>query len=64
MCNCTKKASGPRRFSGISGVSGSATQEFVLSKADGTRKVFGSKLEADAENARNGYTGIVKPKGK
>lgn len=39
------------------------TQEFTLVKQNGETQKFGSRLEADAENARNGYTGIVKPVG-
>jgi hypothetical protein len=57
MCNCGKKrAAQPRTY-------GPITQSFSLVKRDGTTQSFGSRLEADAENARLGYTGIVKPVG-
>lgn len=36
---------------------------YVLVQRDGTREEFGSRLEADAANARSGYTGVVKPVG-
>lgn len=56
-CGCNKGTSGPRRYSG------SEKQEFSLVLRDGTVQRFGSRLEADAANARAGYTGIVKPVG-
>lgn len=37
------------------------SQKHVLIRKDGSRQVFGSKLEANAENARAGYTGRVRP---
>lgn len=37
------------------------TQSFSLQLRDGRRMTFGSKLEAEAENVRQGYTGIVRP---
>ena len=48
---------GPRK---ASGTSGTATQAFSLILKDGTKESFGSRLEADAANARAGYTGIVR----
>ena len=61
MCNCggRRSAAQPRTYGGSS----STTQQFSLVSRDGTTKTFGSRLEADAENARAGYTGIVKPVG-
>lgn len=61
MCNCggRRSAAKPRTFGGSS----SNTQQFSLVSRDGTTKTFGSRLEADAQNARDGYTGIVKPVG-
>jgi hypothetical protein len=41
----------PRRQTG--------TQSFALEIAGGTRLLFGSKLEAESENVRRGYTGRV-----
>lgn len=60
MCNCggRRSAAQPRTYGGTS-----TTQQFSLVSRDGTTKTFGSRLEADAENARSGYTGIVKPVG-
>lgn len=59
MCNCRKNktAAQPRTFSGSTG----STHSLVLQ--DGTTQSFGSRLEADAANARAGYRGIVKPVG-
>lgn len=37
------------------------TQQFALVLRDGRTLRFGSRLEADAENVRQGYTGQVKP---
>jgi hypothetical protein len=37
------------------------TQQFTLQLRDGRKFTFGSKLEANAENVRQGYTGVVKP---
>jgi hypothetical protein len=61
MCNCgkNKAAAQPRRV----GSSAGSTQSFSLVNRDGSRQQFGSRLEADAANARAGYTGIVKPVG-
>lgn len=61
MCNCGKNraASSARTY----GSPTASTQSFALVKRDGTRTEYGSRLEADAENARTGYTGIVKPVG-
>lgn len=36
------------------------TQSFALVQRDGTTTMYGSRLEADAENVRLGYTGTVK----
>lgn len=60
MCNCTKSKSAQqaRTYTGTL-----STQEFALVKRDGSSVKFGSRLEADAQNARDGYTGIVKPVG-
>lgn len=59
-CNCGKKSSPaqPRTYT-----PGTSTQSFALVSRDGQTRTFGSRLEADAENARQGYTGIVKPVG-
>lgn len=35
------------------------TQSFALDLRDGSRLSFGSRLEAEAENVRLGYTGTV-----
>lgn len=37
------------------------TQSFALDLANGQSLRFGSRLEADAENVRRGYTGRVRP---
>lgn len=37
------------------------TQSFRLILRDGSDLTFGSRLEADAENVRRGYTGTVRP---
>jgi hypothetical protein len=62
MCNCGKNraAAQPRR---VAAATTGTTQSFSLVTRDGTTQKFGSRLEADAENARLGYTGIVKPIG-
>lgn len=62
MCNCGKNraaATRPRTYGAPTG----QTQSFSLVKRDGTTQQFGSRLEADAQNARDGFTGIVKPVG-
>lgn len=59
-CNCGKNratAAQPRTFVGGS------TTKYALIERDGSRTEYGSRLEADAANARSGYTGIVKPVG-
>lgn len=59
-CNCGKNrasAAQPRTY-----VGGSTTKYSLVSR-DGSTQEFGSRLEADAANARSGYTGIVKPVG-
>lgn len=58
-CGGRNRAAQPRTFDG----GRSTTQQFALVSRDGTTKTYGSRLEADAENARQGYTGIVKPVG-
>ena len=68
-CNCNKRtaAAQPRRYdttAKASGTTGSATQAFSLILRDGTTQTFGSRLEADAANARAGYTGIVRQNGR
>lgn len=35
-------------------------QSFTLTMPDGSAATYGSKLEADAANARAGYTGVVR----
>lgn len=64
-CNCGKKreAAQARRFVGISSGT-STTQVFSLILRDGSKESFGSRLEADAANARAGYTGIVRQNGR
>lgn len=60
MCNCGKgraSAARPRTYGTPTG----QTQQFSLVNRDGTTQQFGSRLEADAENARKGFSGIVKP---
>lgn len=42
----------------------SSSGNYTLVLPGGDQMVFGSRLEADAENARLGYTGIVKPIGQ
>lgn len=59
-CNCGKNrtsATQPRVYVGGS------TTKYALVSRDGSTQEFGSRLEADAANARSGYTGIVKPMG-
>lgn len=58
-CNCGKSraAAAPRRVE-----SSGTTQTFSL-LVGSTEETFGSRLEADAANARSGYAGIVKPVG-
>ena len=58
-CNCGKK-SGAAQARTISTSSGT-TQSFALISRDSSKQIFGSRLEADAANARQGYTGVVKP---
>lgn len=63
MCNCGGNKPKPRPYPGTSQQSGKTTQSFSLLLRDGSKQSFGSKLEADAANARAGYTGTVKPNG-
>lgn len=59
-CNCGKNrtsAAQPRTYVGGS------TTKYRLVERDGSTTEYGSRLEADAANARSGYTGIVKPVG-
>lgn len=64
MCNCSKNrtsAARPRTAGGANtDTSGSG---YVLVDSQGTRTQFNDKMAADAANAANGYTGIVKPVG-
>lgn len=66
-CNCGKnrQAARPRTYGGTakSGTSGTATQAFSLILPGQEPQGFGSRLEADAANARAGYTGIVRQNG-
>lgn len=61
-CGCDKarKARAARRYAGTEGSQGTATQTFSLVLRDGSSESFGSRLEADAANARAGYTGTVR----
>lgn len=56
-CGKRKAAQQPRTYTTTN------TQKFSLILRDGSRTTYGSRLEADAANARAGYTGIVKPVG-
>lgn len=58
-CNCGKNRTANQARRSTSTTSG-ATQSFAL-VTNGSKVEYGSKLEADAANARQGYTGIVKP---
>lgn len=59
-CNCGKNraTAQPRRYSGSNST---RTTSFILVDRDGSSTPFDDRLAADAENARRGYTGIVKP---
>lgn len=57
-CNCRKSGANQPRRTGST--SSGTTQSFALI-TNGSKVEYGSKLEADAANARQGYTGIVKP---
>lgn len=50
---------GPRRYTGMIPQQG-GTMEFRLEDRDGSVQVFGSLLEAKGENARRGFTGIIR----
>jgi hypothetical protein len=53
---CSAKKAGaqqPRVYQG--------QQSFTLTMPDGSATTFGSQLEANAANARAGYTGVVRP---
>lgn len=54
-CNCGGNQPKPRP----EGSSSITTQQFALRLNTGQTMTFGSKLEADAENVRRGYTGTV-----
>lgn len=41
-------------------VSDQGTMSFVLMQPDGTQETYGSRLEADAANARQGFSGVVR----
>lgn len=61
MCNCNKpKPSAHRPRPLANGSSGAARQSFELI-VGGKTATFGSRLEADAANARSGFRGIVRP---
>lgn len=60
MCNCNKNRSAASARRAPQPTSGG---KFVLVTREGENMQYGSQLEADAANARNGYTGIVKPAG-
>ena len=70
-CNCRNRAQTarartylPTSGDGAAGRGGvDATQVFSLILRDGTEQRFGSRLEADAANARAGYSGIVRQNG-
>ena len=63
-CAKRRAAAQPRRYEGATGTSGTAHQAFTLLFRDGRTEHFGSRLEADAENARQGYVGIVRQNGR
>jgi len=60
-CGCGKRreAAQARRYPPTVTTEG-ATQAFSLILRDGSVQSFGSRLEADAANARAGYTGTVR----
>lgn len=60
-CAARRRAQQARRVEQPS--ASKAEQQFALVKRGGDTVTYGSKLEAEAENARAGYTGIVKPVG-
>ena len=62
--NRREAAQARRNTSGNGSSSSTITQSFALVDRNGSREVFGSRLEADAANARAGYTGVVKPVAK
>lgn len=66
-CNCGKhrQAARPRTYGGggTSGTSGTASQAFSLILPGKEPQGFGSRLEADAANARAGYIGVVRQNG-
>lgn len=65
-CNCGKRRAQAqaRRYTPNSSTTVRSGKSdglvFSLILRDGTEQRFGSRLEADAANARAGYTGIVK----
>lgn len=69
MACCGKNrqaAARPRPYGGnenTQGSTGVATQTFSLIIEGQEPQGFGSRLEADAENARSGYVGIVRQNG-
>lgn len=58
-CGRPDAPSGTRVYPPNNLSNGSAVS-FELINSDGTTQTFGSRLEADAENARNGYKGVVR----
>lgn len=63
-CGKNRAAAQTRRYAQATGSNGKAEQAFTLLFRDGRTQHFGSRLEADAENARQGYTGIVRQNGR
>lgn len=57
-CACQNKGADQRVYAG-DGVSPATSFNLVF--MDGTVQTFGSRLEADAANARSGYQGVVQP---
>lgn len=59
---CAKRAAARRTRSYVpTGTTGTSDgMVYTLALRDGSTQRFGSRLEADAENARQGYTGVVK----
>lgn len=59
-CNCGKNKTAQRRTFGQGTTPSGGVMRFTLTDRHGKVQQFGSRLEADAANARLGYTGIVK----
>lgn len=58
-CSC-QKPRGPRKYQPEAVTASSGQLPFALVLRDGTVEKFGSRLEADAANARAGYTGTIR----